>query len=159
MKSKLILCIALVLSGLLSGCVTNKPVANVEEKYALISKAMTTGSPTTRENALLELLPDAKEIKLNDDLLYTVADTNCDCSEFEAIELTSFSYSHIYHVVDNYYINFGETRFFPSDFYLSLLVELRYPNENLRYAIVAQQKLSDKGLHQVNLIKPDTEKF
>lgn len=141
-----------VISLALNGCTTTKSGADAN-MYTDITAAVTTESPVIRETALIRLLQSAQEISCPKDLIYRVEDTNCDCSQFDATTLVGFRDPRIFHIVDNYYLHYGSVPFSPDED-LSLLIALRYPNETLRFAIVAQQKLSNKGSGLIEFKKP-----
>ena len=122
----------------------------------VMRKVMTSASSSARENGFLRLLAlsDTKEVKLSQDMLYKIADTNCPCSQFDALAITDDKDSRTFHLVENYYINCEIIRF-SGDYAISLLVLLQYPNEDLRYAILARQRLSIKAALEVEKIKPE----
>jgi hypothetical protein len=141
---------------ILAGCSTEHLSSNDSEKFAAMSEVMTSASQVTRENAFLRLLAlsDTEQVNLGEDMLYKIADTNCLCSQFDALAITDDKEGRTFHLADNYYINFEHIRF-SGDYAMSLLVELQYPNEDLRYAILARQRLSAKSALEVNKIRPD----
>jgi hypothetical protein len=74
-------------------------------------------------------------------------------------EVMGYVNCRLFQIDGIHYVNFGEERW-GGDTYLTLLVKIRYPNQRMRLAVLAEETLSDKtndALYKV--LKKSKSKF
>jgi hypothetical protein len=113
-----------------------------------ITKAITTESQSHREKALFNLLRSAKEIEKQTNsepwyLLKQALNTNCPCavSGYDASELNTYQDGRLFQIDTLHFLHFGYSKT-KSEYYLTLLIKIRYPSQQMRFAILAQQNVS-----------------